>query len=128
MEVKEAKRKIATEFVAKYIEWLTDHNNPELSDRDYGWKYGWGRATEPMKDTQKSMLWFHGHVFNGKYLNQWKAEGINPFELHKDGFFSYDYCSSWKARQLGKTDFFYINQNKAKEIYRAYKNGFFVEA
>lgn len=125
MEIKEAKLKIAAEFIAKYLEWMADHNNPGLSDSDYGRKYGWGRFADPVKDTQKSMLWFLGHVFSGKYLHQWKAEGINPFELHKAGFLSYDYCSSWKARQLGKTDFFYINQNKAREIYRAYKNGFF---
>ena len=125
MTVNEAKLQIAREFIDKYVEWMTDHNNPEMSDRDYSWKYGWGRHSEPVKDTQKSMLWFQGHVFNGKYLNQWKADGINPFELHKAGFLSYDYCTSHKARMLGKTDFFYINQNKAKEIYKAYKNGFF---
>ena len=125
MGINEAKMQIAREFISKYTEWMTDHNNAEMSDRDYGWKYGYGRHSEPVKDTQKSMLWFQGHVFNGKYLNQWKAEGINPFELHKAGFLSYDYCTSHKARMLGKTDFFYINQNKAKEIYKAYKNGFF---
>ena len=128
MNIKEAKLKIASEFIAKYTEWLNDHNNADMSDGEYGRKYGWGRSAEPVKDTQKSMLWFHGHVFSGKYLRQWKEEGINPFDLHKAGFLSYDYCSSWKARQLGKTDFFYINQNKAKEIYKAYKNGFFTEA
>ena len=125
--MKEAKLKIAKEFISKYLEWLNDHNNPEMSDRDYGRKYGWGKHTESLKDTQKTMLWFQSHVFSGKYRNQWKAEGINPFELYQDGFLSYDHCTSWKARQLGKTDFFYINQNKAKEIYKAYKNGFFTE-
>lgn len=125
MGIKDAKMRIAKEFIGKYIEWLNDHNNPELSDRDYGRKYGWGKHTEPFKDTQKAMLWFQSHVFSGKYLNQWKAEGINPFELHKAGFLSYDYCTSHRARMLGKTDFFYISQNKAKEIYKAYKDGFF---
>lgn len=125
MEIKDAKMYIANDFISKYIEWLNDHNNPEMSDRDYGRKYGWGKHTEPFKDTQKTMLWFQSHVFSGKYLNQWKAEGINPFELHKAGFLSYDYCTSHRARMLGKTDFFYISQNKAKEIYKAYKDGFF---
>ena len=100
-----------------------DLNSADMTNIVSG--YDWGRSAEPVKDTQKSMLWFHGHIFNGKYLRQWKEEGINPFELHRAGFLSYDYCSSWKARQLGKTNFFYINQNKAKEIYKAYKSGFF---
>lgn len=125
MEIKEAKLKIASEFITKYLEWLHDHNNAELSNGDYGRKYGWGKFPDPLKNTQKSMLWFQGHIFSGKYVQQWRADGIEPFELHRDGFLSYDYCSSWKARQLGKTDFFYINQNKAKEIYKAYKDGFF---
>lgn len=125
MDIKEAKLKIASEFISKYLEWMNDHNNADLSDREYGRKYGWGRSEEPVKDTQKSMLWFQGHIFSGKYVKQWRADGIEPFDLHRAGFLSYDYCSSWKARQLGKTDFFYINQNKAKEIYKAYRNGFF---
>lgn len=125
MTINEAKKNIANEFMSRYVEWLSDHNNEDLSDRDYGRKYGWGKHSEPFKDTQKTMIWFHGHIFNGKYLNQWRAEGINPIELHRVGFLSYDYCSSHKARMLGKTDFYYINQNKAKEIYRAYKNGYF---
>ena len=125
MKINEAKIQIAKEFIAKYLEWLNDHNNSEMTDREYGRKYGWGKSTEPIKDSQKAMTWFQSHVFSGKYLPQWKADGIDPFELHRAGFLSYDYCTSHKARILGKTDFFYINQSKAKEIYKAYKNGFF---
>ena len=125
MTTNEAKMQIAREFIAKYHEWLNDHNSEAMTDSEYGRKYGWGKSAEPVKDTQKSLLWFQGHVFSGKYLNQWKADGINPFELHRAGFLSYDYCTSHKARILGKTDFFYINQAKAKEIYKAYKDGFF---
>jgi hypothetical protein len=125
MTTNQAKLQIAKEFVNKYIEWLTDHNNQEMTDSEFGRKYGYGKYAEPVKDTQKMMLWFHGHIFNGKYLQQWRAEGIEPFDLHREGFLSYDYCTSHKARVLGKTDFFYINQNKAKEIYKAYKSGFF---
>ena len=129
MDIIEIKLSIGKDFINKYIEWLNDHNNPEMTDRDYGWKYGWGRGASEMKDTQKSMLWFQSHVFSGRYISDWKKEfGIELrtlVELHRDGFLSYDYCSSWKARQLGKTDFYYISQKKAKEIYKAYKNGFF---
>lgn len=125
MGIQEAKLTIAQEFITKYYEWLHDHNNTKLSASDYGRKYGWGRFPKPLNDTQKSVLWFQSHVFSGKYLPQWKAEGINPFELHRDGFLSYDHSSSYRARALGKADFFYISQAKAKEIYKAYKAGSF---
>jgi len=128
--MKEAKLKIAKEFIGKYTEWLGDYNNPELPDKEYGKKYGWGRGALEMKDTQKSMLWFQSHIFSGKYIWQWKKDGIELqtlVGLHRDGFLSYDFYSSHRARMLGKTDFYYISQNKAKEIYKAYKNGFFAE-
>lgn len=125
MNIQEAMTQIAKEFISKYTEWLNDHNNADMSDREYGRKYGWGKFEEPVKDTQKTMLWFLGHIFHGKYLHQWKADGIDPFELYRCGFLSYDCCTSHKARILGKTDFFYINQAKAKEIYKAYKSGTF---
>ena len=47
MEIKEAKLKIASEFIAKYLEWMNDHNNADMTDSDYGRKYGWGRSAEP---------------------------------------------------------------------------------
>lgn len=128
MELNEAKLTVAREFSSKYLEWLNDHNNVELSDRDYGRKYGWGKFASPQKDTQKSMLWFQSHVFSGRYIWAWKDVGIDKatvHELHRVGFLSYDYCTSHKARVLGKTDFYYISQSKAKEIYKAYKDGFF---
>ena len=131
MELKEAKLQIAKEFIDKYLEWLNDYNNHEMPERDYNWKYGWGKGSPEMKDTQKSMLWFRGHIYSGKYTWSWKEAGIDRctlVELHRAGFLSYDYCSSYRARMLGKTDFYYISQNKAKEIYKAYKSGFFAEA
>lgn len=132
MEIREAKLQIAKEFIEKYLDWLNDYNSPEMSEGEYARKYGWGKGAAEMKDLQKSMLWFHGHIFSGKYVWGWKKE--NGFELrtlvelHREAFLSYDYCTSHKARMMGKTDFYYINQNKAKEIYRAYKNGFFAGA
>ncbi len=130
MTICEAKMKIAKEFIAKYVEWMNDYNNPEMSDKDYGWKYGWGRTAPEVKDTQKSMLWFQSHVFSGRYIWAWKEVGIDRdtvYELHRIGFLSYDYRTSYKAKMLGQTDFYYLNQNKAKEIYKAHKNGFFNE-
>lgn len=132
MEIREAKLQIAKDFIDQYLAWLNDYNNPEMPEREYANKYGWGKSTPEMKDLQKSMLWFHGHIFSGRYIAGWKRdfgfELRTLVELHRAGFLSYDYCSSWKARQLGKTDFYYLSQAKAKEIYRAYKSGFFAEA
>ena len=131
MDIKEIKLSIAKDFINKYLEWMNDYNNSEMSESEYGRKYGWGKSAPEMRDTQKSMLWFHGHIFSGRYIWGWKKDfGIELrtlVELHREGFLSYDYCSSSRARMLGKTDFYYINQNKAKEIYRAYKTGFFAE-
>jgi hypothetical protein len=131
MTIKEAKLQIAKEFIDKYIEWLSDHNSREMTDGEYGWKYGWGRFQSDMKDTQKSMLWFQSHIFSGRHIASWKKDFGFDLQtlvaLHRDGFLSYDYCTSHKARMLGKTDFYYISQNKAKEIYKAYKSGFFAE-
>lgn len=131
MTISEAKMQVAKEFISKYVEWLKDHNNHEMTDREYGWKYGWGKHASEMKDTQKSMLWFQSHVFSGRYIWAWNEAGIDKatvYELHRIGFLSYNYYSSYNARLLGKTDFYYISQNKAKEIYKAYKDGFFNEA
>lgn len=125
MTVNEAKLKIATEFIGKYVEWLNDYNNKDMTDKEYGRKYGWGRSLEQMKDTQKSLIWFQSHIFSGRYNYEWKEIGIDYFELYRIGFLSYDNLWGSKARMLGKTDWYYINQKKAKEIYKAYKNGFF---
>lgn len=130
MTTKEAKIKIATEFVHRYNEWLSDSNNSELTDREYGKKYGYGKSATEKKDTQANMLWFQAHIFSGRFLNGWEKEGFERntiYNLHQEGFLAYDYNSSWEARQLNKSNFYYINQAKAKEIYKAYKNGFFNE-
>ena len=128
MDINEAKMQIAKEFIDRYQTWLQDYNN--MPEKEYGKKYGWGKNSESMKDTQKSMIWFQSHVFSGRYIYGWKDAGIDQatvYALHRCGFFSYDYCTSSRARALGKTDFYYLNQSKAKEIYKAYKNGFFTE-
>ena len=125
MTIEETRVKIEQEFMNRFYEFINDVNEKEINDRDFGWKYGYV-LTESMKKkfskgTQSNLMWFQSHIFSGKYLQQWKADGINPIELHRIGFLSYDYCSSHKARMLGKTDFYYISQATAKEIYKAHK-------
>ena len=125
MTTEEARVKIEQEFINKFYEFISDANEKEINDRDFGWKYGYVLTETTKKkfskDTQSNLMWFQSHIFCGKYLQQWKEDGINPIELHRIGFLSYDYCSSHKARMLRKTDFYYISQATAKEIYKAHK-------
>lgn len=134
MTYNEAKLRIARDFINRYVEWLGDRNNDEMSNMDYAHKYGWSKIsfgeTKPkqMKNNQSTIIWFQSHIYCGHYIDEWSKMGIDKqvvYQLHKEGFFSYDYCSSYKARMLGRTDFYYINQTKAKELYRLYKDGFF---
>lgn len=125
MTINEAKIKVASEFISKYKGFLNDLKT--LSENEIGHKYGY-LFSKDLKDTQKTMLIFQRKVFSGRYLPAWERAGIDRntvWELHRIGFFSHDLSQSWMAHKTGKTDFYYINQAKAKEIYKAYKNGFF---
>lgn len=126
----EAKKAIAKEFIDKFQEWLADYNNAELAGGDYGRKYGYDRSaqTQEMKDTQTNLLWFQSNIYSGKFIGGWERTGYSRaviYELHQIGFLSYQYYSNWQARQTGRSDYYYINQSKAKEIYKAYKDGYF---
>lgn len=125
MTINEAKMAIASEFIGKYREFLVDLET--LDAKEQGRKYGYSFNIE-CKDTQKTMLSFQKYVFSGRWLPAWVKAGFDKkmiWELHRIGFLAHDSSSNWQDRQLGHTDFYYINQAKAKEIYRAYKNGFF---
>lgn len=130
-EVKEAKLKIATEFITKYQEWMKDLK--EMDAKDFGWKYGIRFSEEfiqNLKDTQKTMLKFQSVVFNGRWLYAWERVGYERemiWRLNRENFLSHDQYSNHRALASGKTDFYYLSQAKAKEIYKAYKNGFFSE-
>jgi len=131
MTFDEAKKSIAKEFISKYLEWIADYNNTELTASDYGRKYGYSRSeeTKTQKDTQANLVWFQANIYSGKYIGGWERVGYEKsmiYNLHQMGFLSYQYYSNYQARQTGHSDFYYINQAKAKEIYKAYKNGFFV--
>ena len=131
MTFDEAKKNIAKEFISKYLEWIADYNNTELTVSDYGRKYGYSRSeeTKTQNDTQAILVWFQANIYSGKYIGGWERAGYEKsmiYNLHQMGFLSYQYYSNYQARQTGRSDFYYINQAKAKEIYKAYKNGFFV--
>lgn len=127
-DTKEARAAIATEFMNGFYEFLADvkaYGNGSFDPHDFGMKYGY-RLTENgikehSKDTQKNMLWYHANIFSGRHTWGWEKAGYSSeviWKLWREGFLSHDACWSYKARINGKTDFYYINQVTAKQIYK----------
>lgn len=122
MTTLEAKESICKEFISRYYEWLKDVE--EMPEREYGEKYCWGKPQNVTKDNMEAVKFFQKYMFAGRFLPAWEKAGYDKqtiWQLHRDGFLSYDYNSSWQARMMGKQDFYYISQARAKEIYKAYK-------
>lgn len=122
MATQETKERICNEFMSKYREWLNDAAH--MDEYDYSRKYGYKKPEAEYKDNLKEVTLFQKYFFAGRYLPAWEKAGYDRadiYALHREGFLSYDYDSSWKARQLKKTDFYYISQKTAKEIYKAYR-------
>ena len=120
----EAKERICEEFLAAYREWLADRH--ELSDMEYGKKYGWQKSERlmSMKDNLQAVSFFQKYIFTGRWLPAWEKVGYDRnaiWDLHREGFLSYQMYSNWQARATGRTDFYYISQKTAKEIYKAAK-------
>ena len=119
-----AREKIIEEFMSKYYEWLKDRE--ELSNQEYGMKYGWGKSEKLMslKDNLTAVTFFQKYIFSGRWLPQWEKQGYERhiiWELHRSGFLSHDYWTNSNARASGRTDFFYLSQKVAKEVYKEYK-------
>lgn len=96
--------------------------------KEFGWKYGILLTEEGIrnhsKDTMKNLIWFQQHIFTGRYLPMWVEEGYTKnviWDLNNEGFLSYQMYSSGMARASNRTDWYYIPQRTAKEIYREYK-------
>lgn len=123
MTTAEAKAKIGDEFIRRFYEWLDDYDN--MPDREYGRKYGWLKNPEvESKDNIKSLIRFQKYIFSGRWLPEWEREGYERntiWDLNREGFLSYQEYSNWNARATGRTDFYYISQKTAKEIYKASK-------
>ena len=122
MTVKEAKEMIKAEFIKRFYEWLDDEKN--LDPKDYGWKYGWQKSEVLHKDNLKSVLTFQKYMFSGRWLPEWVKEGYDHktiWALHHEGFLSLTEHNNWMARQTGKTDFYFISQKTAREIYKESK-------
>ena len=127
-DTKEARAAIATEFMNGFYEFLADvkaYGNGSFDPWDFGMKYGYklteSGIKEHSKDTQKNMLWYQAHIFSGRHTHGWEKAGYSAkviWELWHEGFLSHDDCWSHKARIMGKTDFYYISQGTAKQIYK----------
>lgn len=120
MTKEEAKAKISHELIDSFHEWLADYEN--LAENEFALKYGWGKGTNKQSDTFKSLKVFMEYVFTGRYLPGWIRQGYPReviWELHREGFLSYTNYSNYNARMRGQTDWYYIPQRTAREIYKA---------
>ena len=120
MTKEEAKERIGQELISGFREWLADRDN--LTEDEYGRKYGWGKGENKQSDSLKSLKVYMEYFFTGRYLPGWIRQGYTSeviWELYHEGFLSYTLYSSYNARMRGKTDWFYIPQRTAREIYKA---------
>lgn len=128
MTREEAIKKIEQEFIDRFYEFINDVNTMEDGNRDFGMKYGYhlndAMRKEHGKNTQGNLLWFQTHIYSGRWLPDWIKAGFEIetiCELSRSGFLSHNYYCNWNARATGHTNFYYISQATAKEIYKTYK-------
>lgn len=122
MTAAEAKQKIKEEFIRRFYEWLDDEKN--LSEKEFGWKYGWIMKGVQHKDNLTGVVAFQKYGWAGRYLPAWEKEGYPKnviWQLVREGFLSEDYSCSSRAIREGKTNFDYISQKTAKEILKEWK-------
>jgi len=122
MTTTEAKEKIAKELIDSFLEWLRDYD--EMPDFEFGRKYGWGKGTSKPKWNFEGLKKFMDLVFGGRWLPYWVKEGYPReviIELRREGWLSYQEYSNWNARATGRTDWYYIPQRTAREIWKQYK-------
>lgn len=122
--IDETRDRISAEYMAHYYEWL--HDEAEMSDSDYGRKYGWGKGEIRHTDCLASLKVYNRYWGWGAYLPRLKRQGFDShelWELRKEGFLSYKAYSSWRACQLHETDWFFISERTAVQIYKARKGG-----
>lgn len=121
MTKEEARAAIKSEFMKRYDQWLFDRF--ALNDSDYGCKYGWCKSEGllKLKDSIKAVTMFQKYIFSGRYLPKWVKEGYGQQELYdlvRDGWLSEDYSYSSRAIREGKTNFIYLSQRVAKEVWK----------
>lgn len=124
MTATETMERIKREYMDAYNEWLNDRF--DLSDMEYGKKYGWRKSERLMnlKDGIAAIKFFQAYIFTGRYLPAWEKLGYESkeiWELHRIGFLSYKMYSNWDARASGRTDFYFLSQKTAVQIYKETK-------
>ena len=118
MNIEEAKAKIKSEFMGRYYQWLADRF--DLDDNQYGQKYGWQKSEKLMKlnDNLTAVTMFQKYIFSGKTESGWCRSGIDKREVWSLA------CEGWLSRSDGnyrRPTFYYISQQRAKEIYKEAK-------
>ena len=118
----EAKEMISRELINSFLEYIKDWD--EMPDFEYGQKYGWGKGSNKPKLNFEGLKHFMDLIFGGRWLPHWVKAGYPReiiFDLHREGWLSYQQYSNWNARATGRTDWYYIPQRTAREIWKAYK-------
>lgn len=118
----EAKEKISRELMDSFNEWLKDWD--EMTDYDFMRKYTYGKGKEKPKYNFEALKVFMDYEFGGRYLPGWVKEGYPReviIQLRNEKWLSYQEYSNWHARATGRTDWFFISQRTAKEIWKQYK-------
>lgn len=112
MTIAEAKERITSEFIRRYDEWFADLTN--LSDMEYGRKYGWCKTDKVMKDNQESYIYFHKYIFCGyAEWTMWLGNGYDRdilIALLDEKFLA--------MKKIKWTTYCFISQATAKQIYR----------
>ena len=104
MTINEAKESIKEEYIESFHKWLDDHKN--------------------LSEDEKSIIIFQEYIASGRYVQDWIKAGYDANILHElcqEGFLSYQMNCGQTAIKLHKVDFYYLNQNTVKQIYRELK-------
>ena len=125
-QVEEARNSIKAEFINRYYEFLEDV--PNGGTMEFGRKYGILLTEDGIKnhskDTMKNLLWYQQNIFSGRWLPKWVEAGYSKhviWDLSNEGFLSYQMYSNHMARATGRTDWYYISQRVARDIYKEHK-------
>ena len=122
MTTMEAKEMISLELMDSFREWLRDWD--EMSDYDFMRKYTYGKGQNKPRCNFEGLKHFMDYEFGGRWLPGWIKEGYPReviWDLHREAWLSYQQYSNWNARHTGRTDWYYIPQRTAREIWKKWK-------
>ena len=120
MTTAEAKDMISREFIGKFKAFLMDWD--ELEDREFGRKYGFLRGEKKPRYTFDGLKSFMRHVYAGRTQKGWVAAGYEKKVIWM--LRSEKWLSDYETKENGfRETVYYITQDTAREIWRAYKAG-----